>query len=155
MKILYCYACDQNLPAKMFDKDSNRTYGNHRGYSHQCKVCKKANRSIISELVSSARKRAIQKHLPFSISTQIIRELNIRQSERCAISNIRLNWTQSTRIDGQICPFDRASIDRIDPKLGYTKSNVQLVIDMANRAKGSHTIKEVVAFCKSVAKLNS
>lgn len=155
MKILYCYSCNQNLPIKLFDKDSSRTYGSHKGYSRKCKLCKKAQRSIISELVSSARKRAAQKRLPFEINTYTIRELNTRQNGRCAISNIPLNWIPSSRLEGQICPFDRASIDRINPKLGYTKGNIQLVIDMANRAKGSHTIKEVVVFCKSVAKLNS
>lgn len=45
----------------------------------------------------------------------------------------------------------RASLDRIDNSLGYTKGNVQFVSSMANMAKNQFKDDELIEFCKAVA----
>lgn len=44
----------------------------------------------------------------------------------------------------------RASIDRIDPKLGYTKENVQFTSFIANIAKNDFNDSDLLDFCLAV-----
>ena len=52
--------------------------------------------------------------------------------------------------------FDRGnkkyspSIDRIEPELGYIKSNIQIICTLANQMKWNSTKEELIQFCKGV-----
>lgn len=46
--------------------------------------------------------------------------------------------------------YRKASLDRIDSKLGYVKGNIQFTSASANYAKGTMTDEEMVEFCKLI-----
>ncbi len=50
--------------------------------------------------------------------------------------------------------MQRASVDRIDSSLGYTKDNIQFVCLIAQYAKHTFTQEELVSFCEAVTKKN-
>ncbi len=53
---------------------------------------------------------------------------------------------------GTTTPPNRASIDRIDPKLGYIQGNVEWVSLMWNYAKHQWAAEQVIAFAESITK---
>jgi hypothetical protein len=77
------------------------------------------------------------RHLPFTIDLDFVLALWDKQEGRCAITGVPM-----THVFGHL---DAASIDRIDSKLGYTPSNVQLICQWVNKAKGAHTNDEMIA----------
>lgn len=143
-----CSKCQQIKHIADFSRNKSRP----TGYDYVCKTCKsKEARSAYSgpkALIKNARNRAKKKGFAFNLDEEFIQELREQQSDLCALSGIPLNWDYSGPSQGQrICPEDRASIDRIDSLGGYTKDNVQLVTDAANRLKGSSTVEELKALC--------
>ncbi len=55
-----------------------------------------------------------------------------------------------TYITGQGRLDTTASVDKIDPELGYVKGNVQVISDLANRMKNSATLQQLTTFAKNV-----
>ena len=78
-----------------------------------------------------ARKRAKRFELPFDITPD-----DITIPERCPVLGIQLN--AGTR-DGA------ASLDRMQPNLGYVPGNIRVISFRANRIKSDATIKEMTA----------
>lgn len=140
-----CSKCKQQLPITSFHK-------NGIGYRSECKPCRSKSRSVINRIVDGARHRAKTKNLPFDIDYNFIKELNYRQKGLCALTGVTLNWTPGGGNSIQrSCPIDRASLDKKIPTLGYTRDNVQLVTDFANRMKSMYSQDELIAFCKRVS----
>lgn len=55
-----------------------------------------------------------------------------------------------TRIQGKGRQDYNPSIDRIDPTKGYTRGNIEIISDKANRMKNNATPEELVTFAKSI-----
>lgn len=123
------------------------------GRKAECKDCHNARsgaayqqslRARASALVSRARIRAERKGLAFDLNSDSI--LSALQTGRCQVT-------------GQ--PFDFAvrgernlygpSLDRVDPKDGYTKENTRVVLFGYNACKSTATPDEVALFFKTVA----
>lgn len=68
----------------------------------------------------------------FNLDYTFIIELYNKQNKKCAITGIEM-----TTLKGKGLYFSNVSIDRIDPTIGYLKSNVQLVCFWANQAKSN------------------
>jgi hypothetical protein len=81
-----------------------------------------------------ARRRAEQHGLPIDISTDHIVSLYEQQEGRCALTGIPFDLGPAPT-NKRANPYI-FSIDRIEPSLGYTKSNVRLVIWAINWALG-------------------
>jgi len=69
--------------------------------------------------------------------------LLVKQNFRCAICNIPIMFAGD-----EFPQHMRASIDRIDNNLGYTKDNIQLVSLPINHAKGRSNDSEVLNLIK-------
>jgi hypothetical protein len=74
-----------------------------------------------------AKTNSKKRGLEYSITLDHLCNLWKLQNEKCALSGLQMSHAFH-------CPFS-ASIDRIDPNLGYTKSNTQLVCQAINLAK--------------------
>lgn len=74
----------------------------------------------------------------FDLSLEFLLELWNKQNQKCAISGIKM-----TTLKGQgVYYYSNISIDKINPKLGYIKNNVQLVCSWANTAKSNLSMEE-------------
>jgi len=65
--------------------------------------------------------------------------------EHCPYLGIKLTTTRGA---GQL--DTNASIDKIDPNLGYTKGNVEIISRKANRMKNNASPRELVLFAENV-----
>jgi hypothetical protein len=95
---------------------------------------KEAN--LVKYLWKYAKARAKKKNLPFTITLE-----DIIIPEMCPIFKVPFILG-----DIKYCP----SIDRIEPKLGYVKENIQVISNLANRMKWDSNREELLIFCKGV-----
>jgi len=65
--------------------------------------------------------------------------------EKCIYLNIPLTNNYGC---GRVA--SNASLDRIDATKGYTKDNIQIISDLANRMKQNATPEQLLAFAKGV-----
>lgn len=101
--------------------------------------------SILSAMRSRARKLAIE----MSIGRQDLCDLYEQQAGRCAITGNIM-----TLIVGQGIVQTNCSVDRVNPKQGYTKNNIQLVCLWVNTMKGAMSMPEFVHTCSCIAVRN-
>lgn len=125
---------------KTCDKEFNKT-GNNQLYCS--KKCWNGSRRGIwnkwvlanpkSVILHGARSRAKRDGIPFNIS-----EEDIEIPETCPVLHIPIK-----RNKGSGWHNDSPSLDRIDNNLGYTKGNVRVISNRANRIKCDATFEEL------------
>lgn len=154
-----CNRCRKYLPFDMFNKNS----ANKDKLSSHCKVCdkisqEKTKRKTVQQRLDYGRKYQAEKRKDFNYR---IKMLVNASKQRARLKGIEHNITvedvlELYPVDGK-CPvfgitleFGNAgfrdnspSIDKIDPNLGYTKDNIQIISWRANRLKVDATIEEL------------
>lgn len=103
------------------------------GRANQCKECRKPvskaewlSKSFESSMLATARFRAKTKGIPFDIDLS-----DIVVPENCPILGVKISDDRGD----PYCP----SLDRIEPKLGYVKGNVQVTSRRGNVLKSNMT----------------
>lgn len=86
--------------------------------------------------LSSCKRRALEKSLPFDIELSDLEVPHI-----CPILHIPIRISST----GRLCD-NSPSVDRIIPEMGYTKGNVQMISNKANRMKTDATPLELILF---------
>lgn len=154
---LICHCCKEAKPIEEFDISTNNII--RRGRDNRCKKCKNQQArerknhysedqklyKLLQERFYAARDRAKKKNLQFDLTLKFLLELWDKQNGLCAISGIPMTCTFN---QGRI--FTNVSIDKIDPKGGYTQDNVQLVCQAINQLKSDWTMETVLYICKQV-----
>jgi hypothetical protein len=92
-------------------------------------------KNIKKNIIYSARMRAKEKNLEFSIA-----EEDIILIERCPIFDIPIFYGVGGVTDNS------PSLDRIDNSKGYVKENVQVISKKGNTCKSSQTVEELIKF---------
>tara|TARA_R110002124_G_C8634012_1_gene487609 strand:- start:47 stop:589 length:543 start_codon:yes stop_codon:yes gene_type:complete len=92
-------------------------------------------------IVRRAKTRANKKNVPFNIDEDYIKKIWPKHNI-CPIFKIKLE--QSNLHTGDQSP----SLDRIIPKLGYVKGNVQIMSNKANTIKNNATFEELIIIGK-------
>ena len=92
-------------------------------------------------IVRRAKTRANKNNVPFDIDEDYIKKIWPKHNI-CPIFKIKLE--QSNLHTGDQSP----SLDRIIPKLGYVKGNVQIMSSKANRIKNNATFEELIIIGK-------
>lgn len=143
-----CAGCNRTFPDSEFRRRTGNTnHAKDRPYG-RCPECRK-----------------VEKSGPRKYLTQLIYKAKIRKSD----SNIRSitidHMLHVLRLQGGVCPltgltltfqsgsgvvFTNASLDRINPKIGYIQGNVRLVCLWANLARNSLTDEDFFYFCNLV-----
>jgi hypothetical protein len=100
--------------------------------------------SFLRFAFEKAKRHSKEKGCEFSITLHELLDKYERQRGLC----IYTGWIMETKADGW--SPKRITLDKIDPKYGYRKENVQLLSFSANLAKNSFTHEQMVTFCKSV-----
>jgi hypothetical protein len=118
----------------------NESREKYHGRSRICMPCVDANRAAKhhidprSTMLWSARGRARRKGLQCTITLG-----DIVIPAHCPILGMPLKVKTGSRGHADHSP----SLDRIDPKLGYTPANVQVISQLANIMKNSATLEQL------------
>lgn len=137
-----CYDCKQELPAK----ENFYRRGNHH-YSSKCKKChiaySVAYRKQVREdnyfqhVVYSKKGPSGRKGIPYNITAEYIEEVWNQQKGICPVLGLALDLHEHRHA------VNKATLDRIIPRLGYVKGNVAWISSLANRVKTDCTDPEV------------
>lgn len=92
---------------------------------------------------SSVVKGARNRELDFLITKEEVWDLFIKQSRKCKLSGIDICFLKGT-----------ASIDRVDSKIGYTISNIQIVHKDINKMKMDFEQVYFIEMCKLITENN-
>lgn len=106
---------------------------------------------MLGNLIYRAKARAKVKNVIFNLTREDIVNLNKAQDGKCALTGWVLNWDWEFDGDKKTRPYDRVSLDRIEPTGGYTLDNVQLVCDMVNRAKNVYSQDLFIEMCHLIS----
>ena len=134
-----CSDCKTKQSRIQFNKDRTT----RDGLSYHCKNCSKnryKNNKISSPktlMLAAAKQRAKRDKVICNIT-----ENDILIPERCPILNIPL------KINIKKWENDSPSLDRIIPKLGYTKDNIKVISWRANALKRDASIEELESIVK-------
>lgn len=93
------------------------------------------------------KERAKQRKILFELEVQDIKSKYLEQKGLCRYTKLPI------RLPNTFTDFhtdDNVSIDRIDPNLGYIKSNIQLVRKEINFMKSDLSHEEFVKICKDI-----
>ncbi len=90
---------------------------------------------------------AQKRNLEYSVSTEYLWDLYLKQNKKCALSGIDITILPTDNGNGQT-----ASLDRIDNSKGYIVGNVHWVHKDINIMKCDHSVQDFHYYCDRVAK---
>jgi hypothetical protein len=94
------------------------------------------------KICSNANNNAKKNGCKFNLVSEDIKLVKI-----CPILEIPLKYNNNKALDNS------ASIDKINPKLGYNKDNIQIISLLANKMKSNATPEQLVLFAQIIIKL--
>ncbi len=109
-----------------------------------CKICensgfmKRYRLNPYNQLFHNFKKRASLANVPFALTKDEMRIIFEKSGDRCPVFGFKF-IKNATRDNRDYAP----SLDRIDPKKGYTKENTIVVSMLANRIKTDAKIEEI------------
>jgi hypothetical protein len=140
----YCRICTrvyrQHRAAHIQDRQKKRYEWKHEEIKKQAIEWRKANPAII--LLAGARARSRTLGVPFNLTLE---DINI--PECCPVFGFPLQ-RNITGKRANCSNFNSPNLDRIVPKLGYVRGNVQVISKKANLMKWSRSPKEWEAFAR-------
>jgi len=152
-----CKACEKILHFKSFRKiKANKTgpnKGRFQGWTDSeggkrfttCAQCekdrfnKRYRVNPIPQLISGFRNRAKKQNVPFNLTVDDMKDLIKNAADICPALGVKMKIAKLFANDSNYSP----SFDRIDPKKGYTKNNIVIVSNRANRIKSDATVDEI------------
>jgi hypothetical protein len=135
---------------------------NKVGYVHSwCRKCtselsslryKKYRKNIDFRIRSTTTKikcNSRKKNIKFNITPEYMIQLWIEQNGKCYLTGNKMKFYSK---EGFGMPKDQATVDKINPKLGYTLGNVQWATWQINSMKRDLLYKDFIKTCKKVYK---
>ena len=101
-------------------------------------------RGTAGRLLFSARRRARNKEIGFSISRDWIEDTAISNKLRCHRTGIPFDFSGES-----LHPF-QMSLDRLDSRGAYSPDNVEVVCLMYNLCKSTRSYEEVMVFARAL-----
>lgn len=158
-----CVCCSQTKPIEEFGLNSR----NKDKKSNYCAVCVRTKSSDVRKADPDySEKHSLWRKSRRTVPRYRASRLITDAKTRCPDVTVTLDWVEE-RIAAGTCsvtgiPFDLGghgaparpftpSLDRIDPKQGYTLDNTQVVCWIYNRAKGVHGHEAVMQMVEALA----
>lgn len=117
-------------------------------YSEAIHKCSYDQFKYLSYLFTHLKTRCVEYNRIYDISILDLIEILQKQRGRCALSGRLFTYASNYK------DLNTVSIDRIDSSKDYTKDNIQLVIDIINKAKNVLSNSEFISLCKEVCESN-
>ena len=133
---IFCTICELQLPEAAFEPQRR-----HRKKA-QCSRCRRESMyaqvnasapKYLAKLYSSLGYNRKKQGYEWTVTVDDFVEQYEKQGGRCALSGVVLTHYR----DGGGAKSFNCSIDRINPQLGYTKKNIQIVAYSVNIMKGT------------------
>jgi hypothetical protein len=144
----YCKKCDREMSHKYSSinrkaintakRDRLKSDPVYRNIVNKSKRDSCAN-NVEQGMVTRARQRARKKLLPFNITKH-----DVVIPSHCPLLGIKL--VRGTKGNYDASP----SLDRKDPKLGYTVNNIWVISNRANTMKSNATLAELTTFYNNI-----
>ncbi len=91
------------------------------------------------DLIHRTKHSAKARNIKWKLDNKSLFDLYERQDRKCALSGVNLDW-------------ETASVDRIDSKLPYIKTNIQWVHKKVNVMKHVMSVDEFIGWCNLITK---
>jgi hypothetical protein len=101
----------------------------------------KSPRYSLGSILAQAKRRR-----PCTVTVDDVMEIFIQQDGRCALSGVKMTWSQGKTLPTSI------SLDRIDSNKDYHKDNVRLVCVCVNAFKHTMTDDEMLKFAMNIVR---
>lgn len=128
-----CKTCDQEYQEKQRKKTPEKRLVAAREYQ---KERRKNFDYRLQMLLNASKQRARNKNIEHTLTIEELKELYPADG-RCPVFGFTLQFGSAGFRENS------PSVDKIDPKGGYTKDNVQIISWKANRLKTDATVKEL------------
>jgi hypothetical protein len=113
----------------------------------QCRACEATIfSSSTPRLFMSSILNGIKQRAKTNLTLDQLYDLYLRQDKICALTGIKLTHKRGIGI-----VYTNLSVDRINPKKGYTISNIQLVCRVINLMKSDIKQQQFINLCKKVS----
>ena len=122
--------------------------GKCRANNPAWKGCGDISGALFRQIKNSADHRRIE----FNITIDFINELYKTQNVKCALSGLEITLSKSD--EHQKTGNYTASLDRINPDIGYVESNIQWIHKWVNRMKSNLQEDEFIYLCKKIVDNN-
>lgn len=114
------------------------------GYVLSCKLChsqrcvsyRKTKRGHLTNYLKASKTRAKAKNIDHNIDLNYLESI---ATDVCPVFKTTFDWGMNGKGRG----YERPSLDRIIPELGYVKGNVVFISMVANQIKSAFTEKEL------------
>jgi hypothetical protein len=150
--LYYCRVCKQHMPLKRFYTDKTTSGIKPRS---KCKTCTQATarengssnyRAFLTKLHASSKHVRVKAGFTWEINVQDLIDLWEAQNGRCEATGLVMTHHR----DGSGHKDFNASVDRINPRIGYTVDNIRLVCYAVNIMKKKMDEGEFYFWIKSV-----
>lgn len=135
-----CNSCIKSEKRKWAKENYSKTNVAARSRKHKEKLQRTDPiKYTCSQMASSSKKRATALGMPHDLDTNFLISI---APEICPVlhKEIKYGGGEKTKYS--------ASLDKINPNLGYTKSNVRIISNLANVMKNEANREELQAFSK-------
>lgn len=149
---IFCSICKEYLPPSAYEPQRRK------GKVSSCSKCRreamyaKVNGDVtyyLKKLHSSLGHNRKKQGYDWKVTVDDFVEIYERQGGRCALSGVVLTHYR----DGGGAKSFNCSIDRINPQLGYTKKNIQIVAYSLNIMKGTMDEYEFMWWVNNIYRL--
>ena len=136
------YETDPAKREKYLEYFKNRHKDTYKDKAEYRKLFYSEPKNRLHALLVNAKSTAKKRGLPFDLTVD-----DLVIPTHCPLLNIELTYTVGQgRLDSTM------SLDRIIPEKGYTKDNVRIDCDQANRMKNRATPEQLITFANNILK---
>ena len=151
-----CFQCKEMLNVSLFrvrEKKSGRGKGKY--INNTCRDCdnklvteyRRTDKGIAAEIVRRTKSTCKKENLPFDLDKEwVLNRLNAIEW-KCELTRFSFNAMREARTGFH---WDSLSVDRINPKSGYIKSNVRFILNQINVFRQDHSDDQMFMLAKAL-----
>lgn len=154
-----CFTCRDMLDIELFRiKEKKRGRGKGKYRNNVCKKCEQTaveqyrttDLGIAAEIARRHKHVCKVESLPYDLDKHWILEKLNSLSWKCELTGLPFNLKRNIADKRQGFQWDSVSVDRLNPKGGYTKDNVRFVINQVNVFRQNHPDEQMYMVAKAL-----